>query len=134
MAERVRTTIANGTGLVRRNINSLKKSTQQRVNGIKTSLKEGKEALMQQRLKAWQPVLTPKYVKSIECCDNRFLRWVIVGFGSLGLCFIILGAVLLGVCNPSFCDMLCVYSIQPRWLSWLASHMKPAYLWVARAL
>jgi hypothetical protein len=29
---------------------------------IKTTMKKNKESMMQQRMKAWHPVLTPKYV------------------------------------------------------------------------
>jgi hypothetical protein len=32
------------------------------VSGIKKSVKEAGNALMQQRLKSWQPVMSPKYV------------------------------------------------------------------------
>lgn len=34
------------------------------LNGMKDSMKEASNSLMQQRLKSWQPVMSPKYVCS----------------------------------------------------------------------
>ena len=67
---------------------------------LKTATKEAKNALMQQRLKSWQPVMTPKYAHMYHSIPvNMHHRWVIGSFGLIGIVFVTLGAVLLGVCG-----------------------------------
>jgi len=71
------------------------------VSGIKKSAKEAGNALMQQRLKSWQPVMSPKYViyHDIYC---SFCRWVMGTFGGFGLVFVVIGIILLVVCSNTF--------------------------------
>ena len=45
------------------------------LESIKTSTKEAKNALLQQRLKSWQPVMTPKYAK----IKSLYLLYLTVG-------------------------------------------------------
>jgi hypothetical protein len=69
---------------------------------VKVSAKAATNALMQQRLKSWQPVMSPKYGSMHSLTRLSFYRWIIIAFGTIGLLFVSIGGVLLGVCSHVF--------------------------------